>query len=189
MQKSQTHSCHSARVTCLNKAASSSTRLQVGTMKHPLSSCHRSQEFLIPKRMSHNNVCATRIKVLFLQYYSTLNWGINWIQVIQVSCCTQKGSTQSENYLNLDKNSAQIYMESIIIAIKWAEASREGKAARKEWLCKMPQQRRQEWETPEESLSWALPTVENEAVVKTAKGKLAEDKTIAVLWQRWLLAQ
>lgn len=34
-------------------------------------------------------------------------------------------------------------------------------------------------ETPEDSPSWALPTVKNEAVVKTAKRKLSEDKTVA----------
>lgn len=36
-------------------------------------------------------------------------------------------------------------------------------------------------ETPEESRSWAPPTVKNKAVVETAKRKLPEDKTIAVL--------
>lgn len=41
-------------------------------------------------------------------------------------------------------------MESIVIEMTWAEAAREGEAARKEWLCEMPQQHRQEQETRRE---------------------------------------
>lgn len=61
-----------------------------------------------------------------------------------LSITLHTGLIQSENYLNSDENSAQIYIERIIIEMTWAEAAREREAARKEWLCKMPQQYRQE---------------------------------------------